>query len=297
MKLPSPRVTAILRVVKRSADIYLKKQVARSAAALSFFITMSLFPFLICLNWLVGILHVDFAAVVSFLGGILPQGTAEILDDYIQYIGSSQSTPMLVAGLVLMVTTSSAAFRTIRNSMADIYSRDPRNKVLGFLVSFAGSFVFLLSVYVCILLVATGNWFLNLLNTQLGIGRGIQHWSWIRFLVLFLFVLLMLYGLYRFSAPRQKPRVTVIGGALLTAVSLVAVSIFYSFFISFSTRYSLVYGSLASVIVLMMWLYTCSNILFMGGIFNVVLDQRKKARRHIAVPPQSSPRQPVAAGK
>ena len=43
-----------------------------------------------------------------------------------------------------------------------------------------------------------------------------------------------------------------------------------------SSRYSLVYGSLASVIILLAWLSLCGNILMLGNVFNCVWYRRKK---------------------
>lgn len=45
-----------------------------------------------------------------------------------------------------------------------------------------------------------------------------------------------------------------------------------------SSRYSLIYGSLASVIILLVWLYLCGNILILGNVFNCVWYTRKKMR-------------------
>ncbi len=50
-----------------------------------------------------------------------------------------------------------------------------------------------------------------------------------------------------------------------------AVSIIFSKLISMSTKYSIVYGSLASFIILMLWVYICSIILIMGNVFNIAL--------------------------
>ena len=72
MKIQSRRVLAAARVVHRSVDLFLKKQVTRSAAALYFFLTLSIFPFLLCLNWLIGILNVDISAVGKLFGGFVP---------------------------------------------------------------------------------------------------------------------------------------------------------------------------------------------------------------------------------
>ena len=289
VKIRSRRVLAAARVVHRSVDLFLKKQVTRSAAALSFFLTLSIFPFLLCLNWLIGILNVDISAVGKLFGGFVPGETISIIQDYLAYIAQSRSIPMLVGGLLTMASSSSAAYRTIGNQMDSLYERRQPRRFIHWLASFAASFVFLISVYFCIIILLTGkkigirertliNWFIELLDTHFGIGYLISRWTWIRFLVLFLFVLLMVYGLYRVSAPRQRPRLSVFWGALLTAFCLVVVSVLFSIFITYSTKYSLVYGSLASIIILMVWLYTCCNILFVGSILNVVLFQRRHPR-------------------
>ena len=123
MKIRSRRVLAAARVVHRSVDLFLKKQVTRSAAALSFFLTLSIFPFLLCLNWLIGILNVDISAVGKLFGGFVPGETISIIQDYLAYIAQSRSIPMLVGGLLTMASSSSAAYRTIGNQMDSLYER------------------------------------------------------------------------------------------------------------------------------------------------------------------------------
>ena len=62
------------------------------------------------------------------------------------------------------------------------------------------------------------------------------------------------------------------------------VSVAFSAFIGASARYPLVYGSLASVILLMLWLYTCCMMIFCGAALNVALrDQhREEMQRRFA---------------
>ena len=45
------------------------------------------------------------------------------------------------------------------------------------------------------------------------------------------------------------------------------------------SRYSLIYGSLASLVVLLVWLYLCGNILILGNVFNFVWYRHRQARR------------------
>ena len=49
----------------------------------------------------------------------------------------------------------------------------------------------------------------------------------------------------------------------------------FSRFIAVSYRYPLVYGSLASIILLMVWLFLCSQTIYLGAAVNACLDQQK----------------------
>ena len=57
---------------------------------------------------------------------------------------------------------------------------------------------------------------------------------------------------------------------VLSALAMVACSVLFSWFIDMSSRYSLVYGSLASLIILLVWLYFCGNILVIGAVVGQV---------------------------
>ena len=101
-----------------------------------------------------------------------------------------------------------------------------------------------------------------------------------KYLLLFCFVMLLVLGLYRIGAPRgEGVRAPVVTGGVLASVSLVACSMVFSWFLGVSSRYSLLYGSLASVIILMVWLYLCGNILLLGSVFNRVWYRRRLRRR------------------
>ena len=52
----------------------------------------------------------------------------------------------------------------------------------------------------------------------------------------------------------------------------------FSLLMGNSTRYSLIYGSLASVIIMLVWLYLCGNILIMGNVVNYVLFTHRRER-------------------
>ena len=88
-----------------------------------------------------------------------------------------------------------------------------------------------------------------------------------------LLCLLLLLLLYRSVTPHSKPALPVLPGAVVGGLSILAISILFSTMISASARYTLVYGSLASLIILMLWLHLMGTIILIGGLVNLLYWQ------------------------
>lgn len=258
-------------------EIYFTRHVARSAAELAFFLVLSFFPLMICVNAFIALLDLNIASLLSVAAPFLPGETQAILADYAQYISANQSPAMLAAGLAMTLMSASAAFRALMNIMSDIYGRRSYRGFFQLLVSLVFSVLFLVTIYLSIGVLFTGEWLFHLLEHVLQLDSSALpwDWQWLRFPVLFCLVLFFVMLVYRMSAPVGKPRPPIFTGALISAVALVAATALFSWFIGLSSRYSLVYGSLASVIILLVWLYLCGNILILGNVFNCVWYRRR----------------------
>jgi membrane protein len=267
-----------VRFVREIVELYFTARVSRSAAELAYFLILSFFPILICTNAFVGALNLDITLVLETVDEVIPQSVAAILAEYIQYISGNQSFALFLAGLFMTVLSASAAVRALMKIMDDIYGKENYPGLWGIVVSVAFSLLLLITIYLSMVVVLTGNWFFHMVEKYLHIVNLITDWQWLRFVILFALVLLFILLLYRVSAPIGKPRPPVLTGAVLAAVALVAASVLFSFFIGMSSRYSLVYGSLASVMILLVWLYLCGNILILGNVFNCVWYRRKRKR-------------------
>jgi len=264
-----------VRFIRDMVELYFEKRVSRSAAELAYFFILSFFPLIICVNALVGMLRLDIQSVLEVADTFIPAGVQSILTDYLGYIGGNQSG-LLTAGIMMTLFSASAAFRALMNIMDDIYEQKRYEGLRQVVASVLYSVLLLVTIYVSGVVVLTGNWFFRLLEDLLPFDLPETNWPWMRFVILFCLVLLLILIVYRLSAPRETPPPPVFTGAFLAAIALVAASGLFSYFIGMSTKYSLVYGSLASVIILMVWLYLCGNILILGNVFNCVWYRHKK---------------------
>ncbi|MCI6255998.1 MAG: YihY/virulence factor BrkB family protein [Clostridiales bacterium] len=269
-----------VKFVAEIVDIYFRKRVSRSAAELAYFLILTFFPIVICVNAFIGLLDLDVGQVLQAAEGFIPREGLAIIADYIGYITDNQSAALLAGGAATTLFASSAAVRALMNIMDDIYDRRSYKGVGQVVVSVLFSLLLLVTIYLSIVVLLTGEWLFHLIARFFHL-QDIDlpwAWQWMRFLVLFCLVLVFVLLLYRISAPMGKPRPPVLTGAVLASGALVGASALFSWFIGISSRYSLIYGSLASVIILLVWLYLCGNILILGNVFNCVWYTRKKMR-------------------
>jgi len=275
----------VVRFVWDMVDLYFSKRVSRSAAELAYFLILSFFPALICINAIIGTLDLDVASLLAEAAVIIPEAALAVLTEYVRYITTNQSHTLLVAGIIMMLFSASAAMRSLMNVMGDIYERKSYTGLWQIVASVAFSVLFLLTIYLSLVVVLTGNWFFHLLEEFLRRFPRLSHiklpweWQWMRFLILFCLVMAVVMLLYRATVPRGRPRPPILTGAFLASAALVLCSVLFSYFIGLSSRYSLVYGSLASVVILLVWLYLCGNIVILGSCFNRVWYGRKLERQ------------------
>ena len=274
--------------VRDMVQAYGRLGVSRAAAALAYFLILTLFPLLVCVNFFIGLLELDPEAVFSALDPLLPRESLSIILEYLTYVSGipqSQSTPLLLASLFTILLSASAGLRTLLKTMDELYQVRHVSSLRRVAVSVILSLLFLLTIYLSIVVIFTGDWFFQLLEARLPSPLAeliplrllSQLWGWLRYLLLFFCVLLLVLAVYRMGTPpplRREKKVLRLT-ALLSAGALVACSVLFSWFIGMSSRYSLVYGSLASLIILLVWLYFCGNILLVGAVAGRVWFHRR----------------------
>lgn len=274
--------------VRDVVQTYGRLGVSRAAASLAYFLILTLFPLLVCVNFFIGLLELDPEAVFSALDPLLPRESLSIILEYLTYVSGipqSQSTPLLLASLFTILLSASAGLRTLLKTMDELYQVRHVSSLRRVAVSVILSLLFLLTIYLSIVVIFTGDWFFQVLEERLPpplaelipLRLLSQLWGWLRYLLLFFCVLLLVLAVYRMGTPpplRREKRVLRLT-ALLSAGALVACSVLFSWFIGMSSRYSLVYGSLASLIILLVWLYFCGNILLVGAVAGRVWFRRR----------------------
>jgi len=266
---------AALDLIKEMYRLYGRHNVMRAAGALAYFFVLSVFPLILCVNELVGLAHVDVQTLLHALNRVLPQQALELVGEYVEYVSRNHPSALLYPAIPAVILSASAGLRVLLDTMDEIYEQPRDTGVRRIAMSVLCSVLFLITVYLSVVVIVTGNWFLRRLVGAMGgaLADFSGLWWWLRYVLLFCFVQLLVLAVYWLGTPRGQRRYMP-GSALLCSAALVVASAVFSWFIGLSARYSLLYGSLASIMILLLWLYLCGTILLLGAIFNRVWTKK-----------------------
>lgn len=255
--------------------LYKKAKLDISAAALSYYLTMTIFPLLICLYTLLGRSNTVIMQIIAYAERFFLPETVKLIQDFMAYVAANNSSHMMLAGIVLMGSYASAAVRTMQRTVYTMQGGERFRGIVQFLVSVAYSVTFLVAVYCAALILVTGQQFIDMVNQWIPFLDINSAWVYIRFAVLAGIFFCILWGLYE-TPKRKTDRYSTLPGAAVGTVLLLLVSLLFSSFISRSGRYSLVYGSLSSIILMMLWLYSSCLVMCIGAALNIVIGRRKE---------------------
>lgn len=265
--------------LRQSTMVYFSRRVPQAAACLAYFLLLTVFPVLICASYLLGLVNIDVVSLMGELDAFLPEAALDVLSGYLRYISFHQTPGLFLAGLAGCWFSAAAAFRTVTRVILDMYDDVSQSMVRGMVVSILFPLGLLLTINVSMIVVVTGQRTLELVAQKLPFLSRFTHlWLWLRYILLFAIFFLFLLAVLNMASPRGTPRVPVMVSSLVSSLALVVSSAVFSWFIGMSSRYSLVYGSLVSLIILLIWLYLCGQILFIGIVFTSVWHNNWRRR-------------------
>ena len=255
---------------------YFDHHVGRDSAALTYYLLFALFPLLIFLSNLVGIMSVDISGFLYEIRAFIPQEAIEIIEQYFTYVSRDSSPRLLWFSLIFSIYFPYRAASSLLGSVRRAYGEHRPTQFLRYqfkLLLYTLSLI--LMVVLSIGLSVVGGRVLNYVSSHLSayitLSDGfIRLWSSLRFVIIggiVFFPIAMMYGLAQESHRMNR----IWPGAVFSLVMWLVLSFLFSYYVENIARYSVIYGTLGAVIVLLLWLYLASVMLIMGAEFNSVL--------------------------
>ncbi|MGW5868424.1 YihY/virulence factor BrkB family protein [Streptomyces sp. NPDC055239] len=268
-------------------------ELADRAAALTYYGVLSLFPMLLVLVSLLGVVGesaIDW--LLETLEKLAPGSARDIISDAVQQLRGQGGfgSLMAVVGIVLAVWASSGyvgAFIRTANAVYDIPEGRPVWKVLPVRV---GVTVVLLTLAVisALIVVFTGG-LAHTVGSALGIGdAALTAWSIAKWPVLVVLVTFMIALLF-WATPNVKGRGFrwVSPGSVIALLVWLVASAGFAFYVGNFSSYNKTYGALAGVIIFLVWLWLGNIAILLGLEFDAELSRQRAIAG--GLPPEEEP--------
>ncbi|CAN5757279.1 hypothetical protein BH20ACI4_BH20ACI4_23690 [soil metagenome] len=257
-----------------------EEDILSTAAQVAFYFSFALFPLLLFLVSLFGIILESAdefrSELFYYLRQIMPYTAYELVQNTIKEVTANSSGGKLTIGLLIALWSASAGVDSLRIALNSVYSlEEKRSWIKTKLISLFSTFSLTVLITIACGIVFYGGKFISLILSTINFSIPSPFVLMIFQWVIVLVVLLVIYGLIYNFLPMHEPYkwVWISPGAITGIVLWLTLSYAFRTYLSFFNTYDKTYGSLGAVIILMLWLYLTALVILIGGIINATLQE------------------------
>jgi len=261
--------------IKEISRRYIGHEVSRQGAQLAYFCTLSMFPFIIIINVLIGLLDINRETVIQMLLPVLPYETVDMISSYVSYLNYNARYSVLSVGIVITIFSASKAMTALTHALNRAY-KAPRRKglVKNTCISMAMVVMLAITVLVTILFLLAGEKVMAFANIHVNAPGMLNFARWGIVLVILFFSIT---ALYKFVPNAKISFRDVLPGTLFAMVGWMTFTLGFALYIKLFPNISVLYGSLGAIIMMMMWFYFTMIFLVLGAEINSHMQDRQNS--------------------
>jgi membrane protein len=249
------------------------------AAALSYQLFFALFPFIIFLLALLGVLDLTsfFNWLIKQSQTVLPGQASGLMKDVIGQIRGQAAGGAFSLGALLALWSASSAVRMAMHAFNVAYKVEDRPAWKKFPASIFYTAALAILIIVAAALMLIGPQLASLVAKQAGMGSVFATvWAWARIPVAVVLLMLVAALVYDLFPNVDQPFRFITPGAVLAVIVWVGASLGFSWYVANFASYNATYGALAAVIVLLFYFFISAAILLFGAELNAEVYHRAR---------------------
>ncbi len=267
--------------IKKVNNLFLrlkKDNVAEYAAECAFFMILSFMPFCMLLLTLVKFANVDQNSLYHYLSLVVPVNMKDYIISILEEIYSKSYTTVSITALIALWSASRGVYSLCKGLRTIYKSRARKANTITRLEGLIYTLLLIIGVILFLILMVFGKriykaylaefvTFSSVISLLLRL-RGL-------FLIIMIFILFSL--MYKLFVPRkQLPIKAQLYGAAFSAIAWFVLSWIFSIYINIFSGFTNTYGSLTTMVLIMMWVYACMYSVLLGAEINVFLYNKNK---------------------
>ncbi|HBI05335.1 MAG TPA: hypothetical protein DDY49_15060 [Paenibacillaceae bacterium] len=256
---------------------FIHDDVTSLSAQLAYYMLLSIFPFFIFLVTLLGFLPISTEGVLDVLEVLMPGSVTDLLISTLEQLLNTKRSGLLVISLIGTLWAASSALNAVIYALNKAYDvPQERSWLFSRFLSIVFTVGMVLAILITLIFPVFGTLLEKIFIQLFGVSDTFLFiWSILRWAISFIYLVFLFTLLYYFAPNRKVALKHILVGANVAAIGWIVVSFGFSYYITNFKNYSLTYGSLGGVIILMVWFYLSGMIVIVGGQLNAQLERTK----------------------
>jgi membrane protein len=263
-------------LTKRTFTECIADDVLSLAAQQAYYFFFALFPALLTFISIASFFPIAnlMDEILRFLGRIAPPEVLKLIADQLVAISNSNHGGILTVAFLLTLWSSSGAMVSITttlNAAYDITEARPWWKVRLLAIGLTLGLAFFILTSISLVLV--GPTIAEHLATRLQIGEAFKWTWWIaQWPLVFVLVSVGVGLVYYFAPDAEQDWIWITPGSVLATLLWIAVSLGFKVYLHFFGSYNETYGTIATIVVLLTWLYLSGLAILVGAELNAEIE-------------------------
>ncbi len=254
-------------ILKNSGDDH----VSEYSAQCSYYTILSFIPFIILLITLIQYTNIQQQTLFDVISKIIPSSMNEFVIGIVREV-YSKSIGTISISIIFTLWSAGKGLFALTKGLHAVYNTDEENEksVLYLrIMALIETIVFIVLIMIGMVLLVFGNSLKSLAQQHFGALENFNTFSQIITEISFIIVTFIIFlFLYRFMPKHKVTFKSQIPGAIFGALALNVISFVFSKYLDIFKGFSITYGSLTTLMLIMMWTYSCFYSLFLGAELN-----------------------------
>lgn len=249
--------------------------VSEYAAQCSYYTILSFIPFIILVLTLIQYTGLEPQVLFNAMSKFIPANMSEIVLNVVQEVYSKSIGTISISIIFVLWSAGKGLFALTKGLQAIYKTNNSKNASYIYMrvKAILETIMFIALIVIGLIALVFGEVFKNILKKYFGI---IQNYKILIVNIILIFTIFIIFLFcYKFIPRHRVSFKSQMLGALFSSIALNIISYVFSQYLYIFKGFSLMYGSLTTLMLIMMWTYTCFYIMFLGAELNKLVSNQR----------------------
>lgn len=266
-----------LPTVQKILDNMEKDHISESSAQCAYYIILSFIPCVILLLTLIGYTNIQSQQLFDIISKVIPDTMDEFVLGIVMEV-YSKSLGTVSLSLIFTLFAAGRGLYALAKGLHIVYNFSGNSKkslIYLRLIALLKTVIFIVMLVVQLVILVFGSSIISTMQDHFGLLKNYTAFSEIIVHVIYILAIFVVFlCIYKFIPGHKITFKSQIRGALFGSIALNIVSFIFSKYLDIFKGFSITYGSLTTLMLVMMWTYACFYIIFLGAEINKFYSMR-----------------------